>query len=81
MIDAHSGKLKVCIDKCGNGPGESKRIIDIAFNEELGQILLYNDFYKLLVFDLKGDFLSEVKVGEMYENVTCRREKSCFIIN
>ena len=78
LIDAHSGKLKVCIDKCGNGPGESKRIIDIAFNEELGQILLYNDFYKLLVFDLKGDFLSEVKVGEMYENVTCRRGEVLF---
>ena len=35
-------------------------------------------FYKLLVFDLKGDFLSEVKVGEMYENVTCRRGEVLF---
>ena len=54
LIDAHSGKLKVCIDKCGNGPGESKRIIDIAFNEELGQILLYNDFFRSIL----GAYLS-----------------------
>ncbi len=78
LIDAHSGKVKVCIDKYGNGPGESKRIIDIAFNEELGQILLYNDFYKLLFFDLKGDFLSEVKVDGMYENITYRRGEVLF---
>lgn len=78
LVDAHSGKLKTCIHKKGNGPGESNHIIDIAFNEELGQILLYNDYYKLITFDMQGNFLSEMKVGDMYENMTCIQEEIVF---
>lgn len=71
LIDAHSGKLKTCILKRGNGPGESNHIIDIAFDEIQNHILIYNDFYKLAIFDLEGNLLSEVKLDAMFENMTC----------
>lgn len=61
LIDVHSGKLKTYIHKQGSGPGESNYIIDIAFDETLNHILIYNDYNKLVTFDLEGNFLSEEK--------------------
>lgn len=79
LIDAHTGQLKMNICKFGNGPGESKHIIDIAFDEISNQILIYNDYYKLLFFNLQGKFLSEIKLeNSMYENITCHQGEVLF---
>lgn len=44
LINARSGQLKTYIHRVGNGPGESNRIIDVAFDEVLDHILIYNDY-------------------------------------
>lgn len=72
VINSHTGKIETSICKRGNGPGESNAIIDILYDEASEHILIYNDYNKLLVFDMQGKYLSEVNVGKnMYENVTC----------
>lgn len=70
LIDAQTGKLKTIIQKRGSGPGESNQILDIAFDETLNRILVYNDYQKLVSFDMQGNFLSEIKIKHMYENIT-----------
>lgn len=70
LINARSGQLKTYIHRVGNGPGESNRIIDVAFDEVLDHILIYNDYKKLLTFDLQGNFLSDdVQADAIYENM------------
>lgn len=78
MINAQTGKLEVCIHKQGNGPGESNHIIDVAFDELSRHILIYNDYSKLLVFDLQGNFLSEIQVDALYECMVYNQGKIIF---
>ncbi len=78
VINANNGKVENCINRQGTGPGESRKILDIAFDESSGQIVAYNDYYKLLFFDLEGKYLSEVKVGELYEEMAMENGKIIF---
>ena len=78
LIDASSGKMKLVIDRKGNGPGDSSKIIDIAYDEYSDKILIYNDYGKLLIFDGKGNFVSDFLVDGMYENIFCENGNVIF---
>ncbi len=70
IIDAFTGNVEREIIMQGRGPGESRSILDIAFYAELEQIIIHNDFNKLLFFDLSGKFIFEEEVGEPYEGIS-----------
>lgn len=78
VIKASDGTILTGINKIGTGPGESKTIIDIAFDESSEQILIYNDYYKLLFFDMQGTFLSEIKVDGTFEGISWYDEEVFF---
>lgn len=78
IIDATNGKLECVIKKWGRGPGESRTIIDIAFYEELEQIIIFNDYAKMLFFDIKGEFLYEEEVGNLYEEISLYEHEVIF---
>ncbi len=71
VINTHTGKVETHIKRIGTGPGESNIIIDIAFDDQLENIIVLNDYYKLLFFSLSGDFLEEEKINKnvLYENI------------
>ncbi len=70
VINAKNGDIEERIHKIGTGPGEFKSILDIAFDELSEQLLIYNDYSKLLFFDLQGKFLSEITVDGIYEGIS-----------
>lgn len=78
VVNAKNGEIEESIQRIGAGPGESKFILDIAFDEQFQQILIYNDYSKLLFFDLKGQFLSELQVDEIYEEMNWQDGKVFF---
>jgi hypothetical protein len=69
VIDALTGKAKQSIGRKGNGPGESKSILDISFDTELDNVIVMNDYDKLLFFDLEGKFLYEERLSVYFENI------------
>lgn len=78
LIDAFSGKVQMVIRRKGNGPGESNRVLDVAYDELSGNIFIYNDYGKLLTFSREGKFLSEMQVDGFYENIFCKEGKVFF---
>jgi hypothetical protein len=70
VLDAHTGTVETHINRKGRGPGESNIIFDIAFDDQLEQILVFNDYKKLLYFDLNGNFLKEENVDDFFENIS-----------
>lgn len=78
LIDGYSGKVKTKINKQGNGPGESRKILDVTYDEDRKNILIYNDYSKLLHFDLNGSFLSDYSIDGVYENLTYYDGKAIF---
>lgn len=69
VMNADDGRIETYINKIGKGPGEWRSILDIAYDEETEQLLIYNDYSKLLTFDLHGQFISESSVDDLYENI------------
>jgi hypothetical protein len=59
VVDASTGKVETHIHRKGRGPGDSMNIYDIAFDDRLEQILVFNNYKKLLYFALDGSFLKE----------------------
>jgi hypothetical protein len=79
VIDANTGKVEARISRKGRGPGESLHIIDIAFDERTEQILAFNDYNKLLYFNLNGAFLKEEKItDELFSEIICDSGKVIF---
>lgn len=78
LADASSGKIQMVVRRKGNGPGESNRVLDVAFDELSGKIFIYNDYGKSLTFSTKGEYLSEMPVEGFYENVFCKDGKVFF---
>lgn len=79
VIDANNGKVETHIHRKGRGPGESLNILDIAFDDKSEQILVFNDYYKLLYFDLKGSFLKEEKItDESFDEIVYDNGKVIF---
>ena len=70
IVNAYTGKVEAHINRKGRGPGESRFIVDIAFDDKNEQILAYNDYSKLVYFCLDGEFLKEERVNnELYDQV------------
>jgi len=63
VADAYTGEIKTKICRRGRGPGEWHRIIDVAFDKQNEQILVYNDYQKLVFFNLDGHFLKDTNVN------------------
>lgn len=78
VVNAKDGKIEKCICKLGSGPGESRTILDIAFDESSEQILVYNDYSKLSFLDMRGRFLSEIKVDGLFEEIAVDNGKVVF---
>lgn len=78
LLDGTSGKAKAIINRVGTGPGEYRRIIDIAYDSISQRILIYNDYSKLLFYDLNGSFLSDISVEGSYEFIVCRNNEVIF---
>ena len=78
IIDATTGRFEGEINKRGRGPGESRKILDIAFYEELEQIIIFNDYSKLLFFDIEGEYLYEEEVGELFEEISLYDDEVVF---
>jgi hypothetical protein len=74
-----NGKIEHMIHRPGTGPGESRTIMDIAFDNVSQQLVIYNDYSKLLFFDLQGQFLSETKTeNDLYEGISIEKGKVFF---
>jgi hypothetical protein len=73
-----NGNIENCIHKPGIGPGESRMILDIAFDDISKQIVIYNDYSKLLFFDLQGRFQYEINVDGLYEGINSYNGKLIF---
>jgi hypothetical protein len=69
VIDSRTGKAKFGIDKKGRGPGESNNILDITFDTLARNIIVLNDYGKMLFFDSGGKFLCEEPTKKTYENI------------
>lgn len=57
----HKGVHQYSIDRVGRGPGEFVLLRSFAISEERNELLLL-DTYKILRFDLAGNFINSVKI-------------------
>lgn len=73
-----NGDIENHIHKLGTGPGESRNILDIAFDDDQKQIIIYNDYSKLLFFNIQGQFLHEIKTDDLYEGINFDNGKVIF---
>lgn len=69
VVDYTTGRIEAYINRVGTGPGESKSIMDISFDEQTETILAFNDYQNLLFFDLKGYFIKQEKFEKLYNNI------------
>ena len=81
VVDAYTGKVATHIDRKGRGPGESRIIVDIAFDYKNQEILVFNDYRKLLYFSMDGVFLKEENVTDrLYTNILYEDDNLMFYI-
>jgi len=78
VVNVGTGKVETHINRRGRGPGESMHVCDIAFDNEKEQILIFNDYEKLLYFGLDGSFIGEEKIGRLFENIIYDKGKIAF---
>ncbi|MDR1170813.1 MAG: 6-bladed beta-propeller, partial [Bacteroidales bacterium] len=79
VVDASTGKVETHIHRKGRGPGDSMDIYDIAFDDRLEQILVFNNYKKLLYFALDGSFLKEEFItNESFNELTYDNGKAIF---
>ena len=72
LIFNKDGKFLNKINKRGNGPAEYTNIVDIALDDNNENIIIYSDNFKLLIFDLMGNYVSQVNtidIGKIYERI------------
>ena len=74
VVDYVTGKIDTYIRRIGAGPGESKIIIDISFDEQTETILAFNDYRNLLFFDIKGKFIKQEKFEKSFNDIIYDRE-------
>lgn len=76
LIDESNGKVRWLVHRIGNGPGEWNKLIDMAYDESSGLLLLLNDYGKIQAFSAAhGRFLWEIQTEGLYENMTCHQGK------
>ena len=72
FIFEHNGKFLSKIKSIGKGPGEYIHISDIDINEKDQELYILDwDGGKICNYDLKGNFLRDIKLNNMYSDV-CR---------
>ena len=69
VVNIETGKVEGFINRKGNGPGEYHNISDITVDERTGEIIVYNDYNKLMFFDMNGKFLREEKLNFRSSNM------------
>ena len=69
VVDYASGKVDSYIKNVGRGPGESRKICDMCFDEKTETIILFNDFQQLLFYDLNGKFIKSESFKKLYETI------------
>ena len=69
VVDYATGKIDTYIHRIGVGPGESKLIKDISFDEHSETILAFNDYQNLLFFNIRGNFIKQEKLNKSYDNI------------
>lgn len=72
LIFNREGKFLNKINKRGNGPNEYTNIVDIGLDDDNENIIIYSDNFKLLVYDLKGKYVSQVNTNatdKIYERI------------
>ena len=69
VVDYETGKIDTCISRIGAGPGESRIIIDISFDEQTETILAFNDYRNLLFLDIKGNFIKQEKFEKLFNEI------------
>jgi hypothetical protein len=69
VVSYATGKVEACIKRLGGGPGEWRLIRDIAVDEQAENILAFNDYQKLLFFDLQGNFIKEESFEKLYSSI------------
>lgn len=70
LIDGNTGKVKCWIHRIGNGPGEYRKIVDVAYDDENRHIVVMNDYQRLQFYDLEGNFLYQKEVNDSFENLS-----------
>jgi len=81
IVDYYTGKVDLYLKKIGVGPGESRKICDICFDEKTETIILFNDFQKLLFYDLKGNLIKEETFAKLYESIVYNEGNVLFYNN
>ena len=81
LVDYATGKVEFYMKKRGAGPGESRYVRDICIDEINETLIIFNDFHKLLFYDLKGNFLREEYFEKLYESTIYDNGKVLFYNN
>ena len=69
LVNYSSGKVESYFRRIGQGPGESRQILDIGFDEQNETILVFNDYNNLLFFDMKGNYIKQESFKKLFENI------------
>ncbi|GHT10601.1 hypothetical protein FACS189426_11090 [Bacteroidia bacterium] len=69
VVDYATGKIETYFKHIGQGPDESKNIIDITVDEKTETIFAYNDFHKLLFYDFRGNLLNQETFEKLYGSI------------
>jgi len=70
IYDSKTGKFVSKVRRIGNGKGEYRKIMDIAYDDDKNQLIVYTDSYKLLIFDTSCNYINDVKLNnELYEKI------------
>lgn len=79
IFDQQTGKFINKIANVGNGVGEYRHLMDIAYNEDENQLILYSDYKYLLFYKMDGKFVDRFKAGEsLFEKITYDKGKIYF---
>jgi len=70
VFDIKTGNFLSKIKRVGNGLGEYSKIIDIAFDNNSNQIIVYSDNGKVLFFNIDCNYIKDFKIGnELFESL------------
>jgi hypothetical protein len=73
LFDSRNGKFINHIKNIGIGPYEYSKILDIAFDKESRQIIIYDESNKLLYYSVDGKPVNIKKISDgIFQNILCK---------
>ncbi|WP_308990455.1 6-bladed beta-propeller [Mariniflexile litorale] len=82
FIFSDKGKFLYKIKNIGKGPHEYISLTDFGIDEVNKQIVVYADKpYKVIVYDLLGEFIEEKKLDKLYSNIALMNGKMVLLNN